>query len=759
MIQMDQKSRFALNDWTVDAEFNQLSQGDSNHRVEPKVMSVLLQLAGQAPHVVSKDEILRAVWPDTFVGEDALTRCISVLRRVLEDDAHNPKFIKTVPKVGYCLLVEARPLESVVSEVAPRATPPPISPPLSPPPSPTAAPIVPPALSSDLDLRPLPVPAAVATERMAALPGKKTRPLWPAIPLGAAVLTLLLIGALAVWAVHVTRAKSVSTPIRTFQLTTDAGEQSGPALSPDGKRLAFVWLKEGDTNQHVYIKQFGSESLLRLTDLSDDEYSPVWSPDGKQLAFLSSSKTGLALYVASLAASPVVRKLYMPGQITRWQQGAISWSPDGRDFILADHLGAQPSSSIYRIDVETMGSHALTTPPPGWEGDLSPVFSPDGAKIAFLRASESEVVDLYWIPSTGGVPHQVTHDNKMINGITWSSDNRSIIFSSNRAGQYALWKVSLDGGMPQRMPVGTEDATQPDVPSKGNNLAFVEGSAIFGILRLSAGKEGSHEAKESLIVSSTAQDSAPSISPDETQFAFQSWRSGSQQIWVSSIDGRSLRQLTPADGGLSGSGSPSWSPGGSQILLDSRIDGHSHIFVIAATGGHPKQITFGDVNDIVPRWSMDGHTIYFRSNRGGRWELWKLPLGGSAPQPVTSDDGIASQESPDGKWLYFARGGENGIWRMPAIGGEAQRILDQPAATYWAYWAVGRNGIYFLDQRQATPAISVYDPASGKITTFARLNRLPPLYSGLNLLHDGRELLISDKRDAGSHISIAQGAF
>jgi Tol biopolymer transport system component len=390
---------------------------------------------------------------------------------------------------------------------------------------------------------------------------------------------------------------------------------------------------------------------------------------------------------------------------------------------------------------------------------LSPVFSPDGEELAFVRASESAVMDIYWVPAEGGEPHQVTHDGKMINGIAWSSDNRSILFSSNRAGEYGLWKVALAGSAPQRLPVGTEDATQPAIPQNGKNLAFVQGSAIFGILRVAATKNNVRAAKDAIIVSSTAQDSAPSISPDGNQFAFQSWRSGSQQIWVSSINGQSLRQLTPPGGDLSGSGSPAWSPSGDQILFDSRIHGHSHIFVMATAGGNPRQITFAEANDIVPRWSADGSTIYFRSNRGGRWQLWKLPANGGAPQPVTSEDGMVGQESPDGKWLYFARGGENGIWRMPAAGGEAVRILDQPLAGYWAYWTVSRNGIYFLDQKQGTASISIFDPSTQKVTSFAKLNRIPPPYSGLSLLHDGRSLLISDKHDAGSHISIAQGVF
>jgi Tol biopolymer transport system component/DNA-binding winged helix-turn-helix (wHTH) protein len=733
MKQNENKTPFALEDWIVEPEFNQLSQGNIHRRIEPKVMSVLLHLAAQPQRLVSKDDILRAVWPDTFVGEDALTRCISVLRHTLSDNPHNPRFIKTVSKGGYCLLAVVRPLDPPLAEVELIDVPAPVR---------NTEPA--PFLSTAPSTVPQPVPVAQRK---------------PGFTAAALVLALALAGGIAIWAVHASRPTPAPAAIRTFQLTTNAGEQSRPALSPDGKRLAFVWTKEGGGPQHIYIKEMGSESLVRLTDLNADEFSPTWSPDGKQIAFLSSSETGLGLYVATLAASLSIRKVYIPEETTRWDQGALSWSPDGKSFVLVDHMGAQPSSSIFLIDVGTLRAHVLTDPPPGWEGDLSPVFSPDGKRIAFLRASESWVVDLYWISANGGETHQITHDGKTINGITWSSDNRSIVFSSNRAGQYALWKVALDGSAPVRMPVGTEDATQPAIPLNGNNLAFVEYSAIFGILHVSASKGAPHDSNPSLIVSSTAQDSAPSASPDSSQFAFQSWRSGNQQIWVSSIDGQSLRQLTPSDTNLSVTGSPSWSPSGDRVLFDSRLDGHAHIFVIPAAGGRPQQITFGAVNDIVPRWSADGHSIYFRSNRGGRWQLWKLAATGGAPQPVTTDDGIVAQESPDGQWLYFARGGEDGIWRMPASGGPAVRILDEPAAGYWAYWAVNHNGIYFLSTKLPTPSIDVFNPATQKTSVFAKLKRLPPVYSGLSLLHDGHDVLISDKYDAGSHISLAQSVF
>ena len=170
-------------------------------------------------------------------------------------------------------------------------------------------------------------------------------------------------------------------------------------------------------------------------------------------------------------------------------------------------------------------------------------------------------------------------------------------------------------------------------------------------------------------------------------------------------------------------------------------------------------MTFGEENDIVPRWSIDGQSLYFRSNRGGRWQLWKLATRGGVPQPVTRDDGMVGQESPDGKWLYFTRGGEKGIWRMPRSGGEEVRVLDQPIAGYWAYWTVTRDGLCFLDTRHAEPQVSIFNPGRGTTSLFARMNRMPPLYSGLSLLPDARSLLISDMHDAGTHISLAHGSF
>jgi DNA-binding winged helix-turn-helix (wHTH) protein len=100
----ERRTDFRAGEWTVRVELNSLTRDDVVRHIEPKVMKVLLTLSAQQGRVVSKEELISTVWPDTFVGDDVLTRCISILRRITEDDPHTPHFIQTIPKVGYRLV-------------------------------------------------------------------------------------------------------------------------------------------------------------------------------------------------------------------------------------------------------------------------------------------------------------------------------------------------------------------------------------------------------------------------------------------------------------------------------------------------------------------------------------------------------------------------------------------------------------------------------------------------------------------------------
>lgn len=92
---------FLLGEWTVEPEAGTLRRGDQVVHLEPKVMELLVYLAERSGRVVPKQELFDALWPDTFVAETALSRCVSQLRHALRDDTRHPRFIETVPKKGY----------------------------------------------------------------------------------------------------------------------------------------------------------------------------------------------------------------------------------------------------------------------------------------------------------------------------------------------------------------------------------------------------------------------------------------------------------------------------------------------------------------------------------------------------------------------------------------------------------------------------------------------------------------------------------
>jgi Tol biopolymer transport system component len=407
------------------------------------------------------------------------------------------------------------------------------------------------------------------------------------------------------------------------------------------------------------------------------------------------------------------------------------------------------------LSLGTFQAVPITNPPASWDGDLSPAYSPDGQKIAFVRALEGAVRDIY-VLSVGNKlpPKRLTFDNRNIESLTWDKDSQSIIFSSDRGGKYSLWRVSLTGAEPQRLPMGTEDAFEPTVSHTGQRLAYAQSSAVWSILKYQL-QPSAVEAKPTRVVSSTQQDSAPSYSPDGRLIAFQSWRSGAQEIWVASADGSNLEQITSFSKSLSGS--PVWSPDGKQLAFDSRPEGRSHIYLVSPNGGGaPRAITDGNFNDILPRWSWDGRSIYFSSNRSGSWQIWKIAASGGIPQQITSGGGFVAAESSDGDWIYYTKPDTAGIWRIPSRGGSEVRVVNEPKVGYWGYWGLSKTGIYYLDLTKSKPAINFLNLTTGRTSVVLSLERRPPVYSGISICENESSLVITDESDAESHITLIE---
>src|SRR5207237_1400286 len=147
-----------------------------------------------------------------------------------------------------------------------------------------------------------------------------------------------------------------------------------------------------------------------------------------------------------------------------------------------------------------------------------------------------------------------------------------------------------------------------------------------------------------------------------SRIAFMSHRSGHDEIWVCNGDGSNPAQLTSFQ---SSSNTPRWFPDGRRIVFDSDKEGQKDIYLIDTDNPVPRRLTNDPSEDITPSVSQDGKWIYFSSRRTGRLEIWRVPAQGGEMVQITRNGGCVPLESPDGKVVYYQKGGGSDVWEVP----------------------------------------------------------------------------------------------
>jgi len=724
---------FGIGDWLIHPAVNSMERDGETVHLEPKVMQVLVALASEPGEAVTREHLRSAVWPDVFVGEDVLIRAISEIRRAFSDDPREPRTIETIPKVGYRLIA-----------------------PISQTPTGSAA------GSQNLAAQPArPFESAPAEAREAVsgpgvllpvTPSKDIRSIRGRLMLWTAFSLLALAG--GVWAVLAIRTNHRPTRTAAYTsrpLTTYPGSELQPNFSPDGSAVAFVWHKDGERQGHVFVKQLGSEAPARLTNSTAEELNPAWSPDGRWIAFIRHDETRTSIFIIPAIGGSEQEVYTLPTNHV-WEYGGLAWTADGKRLIFPQQADPQAPSSLVELTIDGRTIRQLTFPPKGWDGDWTPAISPDGTRLAFVRGPEGSVHDIYMMKLPDGAPQRLTKDGRLIVGLTWSSDGSEVVFSSNRSGSISLWRVSAEGGTPEHEPAGGDNAYWPSIARQGNRLVYSHGSATWSILATDL--NGKNPETEAEILTSSEQDASPHVSPAGDKIAFQSWRSGSQEIWTARIDGSDPIQLTSA-GAMAGS--PSWSHDGHRIAFDARPDPSAHIYVIDANGGAPRPVTHGDFNDIVPSWSKDDRWLYFGSNRSGSWQIWKAPSDGSGPaQQITTGGGMVAIESDDARWLYFTHYGEPGIWRRPVGGGPESKIFDGPPTGNLNYWTLGGNNVYSLSDQGGQFTLQRIDPETGQTQIVYALKHDPTPFAGISITPDGRRIIFAELARASSGLTLVE---
>jgi Tol biopolymer transport system component len=371
-------------------------------------------------------------------------------------------------------------------------------------------------------------------------------------------------------------------PATVTPLTSDTLEEYYPELSPDGKLLALLRSDDGGAVANLYVTQVSGGEPLHLA--RDVLSRGAWSPDSDAIAFIhragvqrgeaapaeagSPEDRGAALAVSVIPAlggrpRQVATLGAVDGELDWDVDRGLDWSPDGEWFVFncpADH---KDLFGLCLLSLETGETRTLTHPPAiSVPGDASPRFSPDGRTVAFLRGFLPHL-DIYLVPAAGGEPNRLTHGNWRTDGLDWTADGRSIVFSSCRSPRgavFSLWKVPVVGGEPRPLEFG-ESGHDPSVSRTGDRLAYEREISDMDIWRVGGPNAPKDERKPRPFISSTSWDWAPEYSPDGKTVLFTSHRSGFGEVWLADADGSNARQLTHLDDAVTTTGN-GWSTTG-----------------------------------------------------------------------------------------------------------------------------------------------------------------------------------------------------
>jgi Tol biopolymer transport system component len=229
---------------------------------------------------------------------------------------------------------------------------------------------------------------------------------------------------------------------------------------------------------------------------------------------------------------------------------------------------AQARTSLFLISVETGERKRLTSPPPDWNGDDSPVLSPDGSQVAFMRRPGPESGNVFLLNlnhdyTAQGEPQQLTHEPCCTANPVWTGDGRQILYLTNDQDISTLHRIPAHlGGRSETVDTIGALGNQLAISRQGDKLVYVSGQTDSDLWRVEPPTHGGSGAAlaASRVLSSTRIDAFPDISPDGKRVAFGSNRSGTLEVWVAEADGSGARQVTALGGPPALL--PRWSPDG-----------------------------------------------------------------------------------------------------------------------------------------------------------------------------------------------------
>jgi DNA-binding winged helix-turn-helix (wHTH) protein/Tol biopolymer transport system component len=663
-------SLFHFDGFTLDLERRGLYRGQQRVHLTAKPLETLIFLVEQRGRTVEKQELLAAVWKDTFVTEGTLAQAVREIRRALGDDKEDPRFIQTVPRQGYRFVAEV------------------------------------------LAGNPLAVPTveSQATAPVSLAAAERRRPRWRWIAAPAAALISLL--AWFFWP-HGQRGATnpvpSEPPVGRINKQLTAGEFSciKPAFSRDGKLILYLSssaLTRGYSD--LFIRQFPAGAPLRITDRANPSGDlPVFTADGKHIVFSIPRVDSAGTRHHDLWQVPALGG--PPERFIEDASGA-GFSPDEKWVAYTKHLPA--GGALWLSPLGARQEHVELS-----AAGYTPRWSPDGTWLAYTTSDpnggEGDIWVCQLIQSNAGQPavskqKQLTKERQQIYGLTWAADSRSLIFASRHTGSAQLYRVLLADGSMTALLTGVGDYEAPAAAPDGKTVIFHNKQLVNNLMLSTLGanceaenitynqfyqwprlsptgeklisvlRQVDHTERPYLINLKTKESSQLSDRAvrhsggwlDEENAVFLSPDAAAPKTELLAINTatRETRRLTLF------SGEADWlaiHPDKQRVAVVLRAsDGSEKILLRDLRNQVDETLHAGSEYEYL-RWSPDGSALCWdrpgvsRNTPHQSGGIWVLELGRAEPRLI-AHDGYCPVWSADGRTVYFTvREGRQGLWR------------------------------------------------------------------------------------------------
>jgi Tol biopolymer transport system component/predicted Ser/Thr protein kinase len=490
-------------------------------------------------------------------------------------------------------------------------------------------------------------------------------------------------------------------------LTSDAGLSTDPAISRDGKFLAYASDRAGKGDLDIWVRQVGGERTIQLTNDPADDSEPDFAADGTRIAFHSERQGGGLYVIPTLGGTE--QRVAEGGRRPRF-------SPDGS--LIAYWVGVPElkaraiSSRVYVVSTNGGTPRAI-------QPDFTarwPEWTPDGKNLLFLGTKTPNDLNSYtwWMaPVDGGAPRQTGIPVNSINHnrepIVWRRD--SVVYPWREDdGSEGLKQLSFSAitghvsGEPRRLHFGTSIESRPSCATDGRVVfASLDVNRNLYALPLDG---ATLDQQPKPLSRDLNQKMEPSVSPDGKALIYTRYVSGIEEVWFLDLDTGKETPLTHS--GRKKTTTPKLSTDGTKVVYGEAARGESSILEMSTAGGVARLICkncgapeawFPDGSKIlVADYSKHSSVDVVEVASGQKVEYLKHPKYSLFPRAV----------SPDGRWIAFTTevgGGRTPIFiaafrlGVPPAENDWIQVADGSTSDGMPRWSPDGNLVYFNSER------------------------------------------------------------